>query len=312
MSVELEKFCVVQPYASAWLPPHDDKWHQIRPGYSRKIYPNPKKSRRIYMAAVLEPRDEIRPVEEIAKLVDKRSLAQLQEQAADALKQMLYRAHCGDKEAIAEYLRTTHAAVASLETLAQHQPSELRGQAEVFSRYPVLLSLNPQDINAAKQQLNSLGVGTISPLPSRIGQRVDRRNFWTRLATQAVTACADNKRRVPALKALGAGAKRERKTQRYWGTTIKATLYYLASGDAVIITDWQNKCLKLSGPITQANFRDWWAVVKSCVFEHWKNPKGNYAEALRRIGRANEEEWRRRNLAIDRVEQALRSVLGLR
>ena len=127
-----------------------------------------------------------------------------------------------------------------------------------------------------------------------------------------MTACAANKRRVPALKAFATGAKRVRETLEFWPQTrAKATYYYLANGDVVIIADWQSKCVKLSGPITKRNFPEWWNVAKWCVLEHWKNPKGNYAEALKEIGQANEPEWRRRNLAIDRLEQALRSRLGL-
>jgi len=188
----------------------------------------------------------------------------------------------------------------------------VRVDAATFSDWPVLLSLNPQDINSAMQELKSLGVGTRSPLPSKPGQRVDRRNFWTRLATQALAACAANKRLVPELRDFASGAKRERQTREFWPQTrAKATYYYLANGDVVIITDWQSKCVKLSGPISKHNFQKWWDVVKWCVLDYWKNPKGNYAEALKKIGQANEPEWRRRNLAIDRLEQALRSRLGL-
>jgi len=47
--------------------------------------------------------DARRPVEEIGRLVDDRSLEELQEQAENALIQILYRAHCGDEMAVAKY-----------------------------------------------------------------------------------------------------------------------------------------------------------------------------------------------------------------
>ena len=262
------------------------------------------------MGAMLEPRDELRDKSEIAKRVEKRPLPEVQQQVEHALKQMLYRAHCGDKKAMLQYALVTHAAVESLQTLAKHQPARMWPIAESFSDWPVLLSLNPEDIKDAKHQLKTFGVGTKSPLPTKPGQRVNRRNFWTRLAIQALKSCATNKRVVPALKTLAAGAIRQSKKDRYWGITVKASLYSLANGDEVIITDWQNKCVKLSGPITKTNFPDWWNVIKSCVLEHWKNPQGNYADALQKAG--GTEEWQQRNRAISQVKQALRSLVGLR
>lgn len=309
MNVDLKKFSFVQPYEKAWLPPFDSAFHQIRPGYLRKLYPSSKRAKRVYMGAVLEPRAKRRPIVEIAKLVDNRSLVELREQLDDAIKQMLYRAHCGDRKAILQHILCVRAAVDSLQSLAKHQPAKVRAEAETFWDWPLLLSLNPQDLNWAKQELKSLGVGTRSPLPTKPGQRVDRRNFWTRLATHALTACALNKWWVPALKAHCAGASRQRKTLKFWGTTAKATFYMLANGDEAIIQEWQNQCVKLSGPVTKQNFKDWWVAVKSCILDYWQNPEGNYIEALKQIGQTDTEEWRRRNLAIDRVEQALRSLV---
>jgi hypothetical protein len=225
MSVDLEEFCVVQPYESAWRAPYDGKWHEIRPGYLRKVYPPSKKDRRIYGGAVLRSGDKIRPIEKIATLVDKRSLSELKEQAKNALMQMLYRAHCGDRDAMLEYILYTRAAVASVRTLANHRTVNVRAKAETFSDWPVLLSLNPQDIATAKQELTSLGVGTRSPLPTKPSQHWDRHNFWTQLAEQAVTACADNKRRVPALKAFCARTKPRRQTLKFWGTRVRLTYY---------------------------------------------------------------------------------------
>jgi hypothetical protein len=128
-----ERFCIVEPYESAWLAPYDSKFHKIRPGVLRKVYPQSKKGRRKYIGALLELGDELKSVKEIARLVDKRQLADIRERADDALTQMLYRAHCGDKKAMSQYILVTRAAVASLQTLAQHQPLKVCADAETFS-----------------------------------------------------------------------------------------------------------------------------------------------------------------------------------
>jgi hypothetical protein len=145
-----------------------------------------------------------------------------------------------------------------------------------------------------------------------------------------LVACAENKRAVPALKKLAAGATSERKTKRYIGQKkARATYYYLGNGDVVIIPDWQSKCANLSEPITKTNVNDWWDVVKCCVLQHWQNPEGNYTEALELIRDAKNKEssgdephsdeyykqnkeYRKRNFALARVKQAFESLLGLR
>ena len=320
--IDLEDYCVLQPYESSWNAPFDGQFHTVRPAVSRKIYPSSKKPRRIYMGAVLEPRNELRRAKEIATMVDKRPISQLLGQAADALGQMLYRAHCGDKEAIQAYVLASYHAVASLQTLTKHQPVKVQGQAEMFSHWPVLLSLNPQDISDAKQHLKSLGVSTKSLLPTRPGQRVNYRHHWTQLALLALTACARNKVVVPAMKALCAGAKSERKTMQLWGTQLGATFYQLANGDVVVIADWQAQCTKLSSkPISEQNFEQWWSVMEPCILEYWRNPMGNYAEAISRIrwedtpeperSGQNHSEARKRAHAIHQIKRALRPLVGL-
>lgn len=326
MSIDLENYCIVKPYESAWLPPYDGKWHQTRLGRLRKVYPPSKKGKRIYMGAVLQPRGRVRPVEEIKKLVDKRPLSALQDQAKDALTQMLYRAHCGDAQALAQYICSTRAAVQSLETLAQHRQDSVRAEAETFPDWP--LNLNQHETEWAKLELKKLRVGTRFPLSTRPSLRARRRNVWSRLAWDALCACAENKRVVPALKAFAAGAKSERKTSRYSRQTeARAAFWYLGNGDVVIIPDWQEKCAKLSW-ITKANVSDWWNVVKECVLQHWQNPGGNYAEVLALIpdaGTGNlsdkprsdeyykqNKEYRKRNSALARVKQAFEGLVGVR
>jgi hypothetical protein len=243
---DLKDYCIIQPYEKAWAAPYDGKFHEGRLKRQNKIYPAFKKPRRIYMGAILQPTDRIRYAKEIAALVDKRRLAELHGQVADALSQMLYRAHCGDQQAVKAYVLATNHAVDSLQTLAKHQPLKVRRQSQTYSHWPVLLSLNPQDIEDAQQRLKSLGVGTNSILPTKSGQRVDYRHPWTQLALLALTACAKNKHAIPELVALCAGAKSERKVLKLWERTEHgATLYQLGNGDVVIIADWQEKCTKL-------------------------------------------------------------------
>jgi hypothetical protein len=325
--IDLGSYCVVRDYSEAWQPPYDGKFHEIGPGRSRKIYPLSKRDRRIYMGAVLEPRDELRPVDEIRRLLDNRPIEDLTGRADDALRQLLYRAHCGDGQALAQYIHITRAAVQSLETMAKHRPDSVRTQAERFADWP--LNLNRYETEWAKQELKRLGVGTKFPLSTRACLRARCRNLWTQLAWDALVACADNRRVVSALKALATGAKRERKVMPYSRQTEAwATYYSLKNGDVVIIADWQAKSAKLNGPITKLNVNDWWDVVRHCVLEHWKNPQSNYRTVLKLIpdaaaSKSPEEtqsdeyykhgkEYRKRNFALARVKQAFEGLVGVR
>jgi hypothetical protein len=325
--IDLESYCVVQPYSQAWHPPYDDKFHEIGLGRSRKVYPASKRDKRLYMGAVLEPQDKLRPVEEIRGLLDKRPLADLKRQAGDALKQLLYRGHCGDAQALAQYVGITRAAVRSLETLANHCRDSVRAEAETSADWP--LNLNQHEAEWGKQELKKLGVGAKFPLPCKPSLRARRRNVWTRLAWNALVACADNKRVVPALKTLAAGARNERKTLPYSRQTKgRATFYYMGNGDVVVIADWQAKCARLSGPITKTNINAWWDALKECVLQHWQNPEGNYVGVLELIPDAKggafsdeshsdeyykqNKEYRKRNFALARVKQAFEGLVGVR
>ncbi|MBU6400757.1 MAG: hypothetical protein KGS61_10590 [Verrucomicrobia bacterium] len=326
--IDLEAYCVIQPYAEAWRPPYDGKFHKVGPGRLRKRYPLSKKDRRIYMGAVLEPKDKLRPVEEIRRLVDTHPLGDVRRQADDALKQLLYRAHCGDAQALAQYVRITHAAVQSLETLATHHPDSVRAEAETFPDWP--LNLSQHETAWVKQELKRLGVGAKFPLSTRSSLRARRRYRLTRLAWDALLACVENKPVVPALKALAAGARSERKAIPYSRQTKAwATFYYLNNGDVVIVTDWQARCAKLSGPITKTNINAWWDALKECVLQHWHNPEGNYEAVLALIPDAQpkgnppeqprsdeyykqNKEYRKRNFALARVKQAFETLVGVR
>ena len=325
--VDLEAHCIIQPYEEAWRAPYDGKFQEIGPGRSRKVYPTLKKGRRIYMGAVLEPRDKLRPVGEVRGKVDERPLADLRRLGDDVLKQLLCRATCGDRQALAHFVRITREAVRSLETLAKHQPYKVRAESEMHPDWP--LNLNQHETAWAKQELKRLRVGTKFPLSTRTSLRARRRNVWASLAWDALLACAWNKRVVPALKALAAGSRSERKTLPYSRQAkARASFYYLGSGDVVIIADWQAKCAKLSGPITKANFKDWWEAMKGCVLQHWQNPEGGSATVLKLIPDAREKEsssdkprsdeyykqnkeYRKRNFALARVKQAFEGLVGV-
>lgn len=304
----LQKYCgFYEPFTSA-----SNQWQKLRPGYQRKVYQDGStKGRWIYRPPTLQLDDKRRPLSEIAANVDTRPLKELREQVSNALNQILCRAHCGDKQAIAEAVLVALRAVFSLDHLARSEPDRLRAEAEKRPNWPVMLSLNPQAIKHAKQDLKSLAVGTKAPTPTRPSQRLDPRSFWTRLAKAAFDACLDASLLVPELEAHCRGAKQERWTNKCWGITLKATRYTLSGGSVVMIADWQKASVNLSQPITPANFREWWDVVRSCVLEHWRNSQGSYAEALKLIGQAGEKESRRRHFAFDRVKQALRSLTGV-
>jgi hypothetical protein len=280
--INIEDYCVIRPYAEAWSPPYDAKFHEAGPARLRKVYPQSKRDRRIYMGAVLNPRDKLRPVQELSKLVDRRTVRELKQEAEGALKQLLCRAHCGDAQALGLYVRITRAAVQSLELLAKHHQHGVRAEAEALSDWP--LNLNQHETEWAKRELKRLSVGAKLPLFGKRSLRDWHRNVWSSLAWDALVACGENKRVVPFLKQLAAGAKIERKMLRYSRQSKAwATFHYLGTGDVVIIADWQAKCAKLPKTCTKGNVADWWNVVKECVLHYWQNPAGNYLETLTRI-----------------------------
>jgi hypothetical protein len=321
--VDLDQYCVVQPYESSWQAPYDDNFHQIRPGVARKVYPT-KMKRRVYQGAVLEPRDKRRPPHEIGKLIDsRRNNIDLKHQADDALNQIFYRAHCGDQEALSLFVRTTHTLVRWLETLTEYLPDKMRAEAKTMSSWP--LNVGQRDLRRGHQELKELSLGAKSPLATKPTSRINLQNHWTKLVIQAIIACAENKRVVPALKKFAAAAKRERKAipfsrqSKGW-----ATFYYMHTGDVVIITDWQNKCTKLSGLINANNVNDWWHVVEACILEHWSNPDGDYGRFAALIPEAKKptlqtdedfkanKDYRKRNRAMARLKQAFESLVGVR
>ena len=223
------------------------------------------------------------------------------------MKQILVRAHADDDEALALYFVITRQAVMSFDNLVRHEEKRTRAVAELCSDLPVLLSLNPQDIEAAKERVRLLNVGTKAILPTRSGQRTDKRNLWTRLAIYAFDACMKNVRVVPQIETRCEGAKQKRAERKFWDTVEKRMEYTLSDGSPAIIADWQRECVNLTMPLTADNFDQWKWVIKMCVLEFWRRSPDNYDKALKEVGNLGESESYRRHLAMNRTLQAFKS-----
>jgi hypothetical protein len=288
-----------------------NEFQEIAPGCVRKVYrANPVRDRRVLTPPMLNLPNKLRPFKEIAGNRDKRTPEQLLDQVKDAIQQLLFRAHCGDVRAIATVVVAIRHSVEALDLLANKSPQKIRGVAKGLPQWPVLLSLNPQEIRHVVKHLKKLGVGSKAKTPTGPGQRRDPHNFWTRIADEAYATCRRCKHDVRLLESLCRGARRERKTWQYWGIEEKRTIYYPAETPPVLIADWQKRCKELSQPITDTNFDDWWKVVKLCVLQYWQNPRSNYRKALNIIGQKNLKTWERRELALARVKQAFRSLIN--
>jgi hypothetical protein len=267
---------------------------------------------RIYQPIFLKPAGTPRPTKKIAALVDKRPLEELDDQVEQSVQQILFRAYTGDAAALRKFTHIVCGAVKALGRLAQFRAAAVKTVAETFPTWPVLLSLNPQEIQRAKDELLCLGVGAKAPAPTRPGQRLDPHNFWTQLAARAFEICRSNKYIVPVLRAHCAGTRQKPKTRKFWRTEAKATIYTRADGSVIVIPDWTTTLPRLSEPVTPTAFPNWWKAVKLCVLDYWKMYPQEYAKALQQIGRKEEEEWRRRNLALTAVRHAFRSLVKLR
>lgn len=286
---------------------------QIRPGYWRKVYGHSAQDRWAYRATKQVWKREFLSADEIAARIDKRALLELLEQRDTLMRQVCVRAAHGDTQAISLMISTARGVITALGSIEQLQPEKLQSAAEVSSTWPVLLSLNAQDIGHAKERLRRLKVGNKATTPRRPGQRLDPQNFWTVLAQAALKACEDNRAIVPVLRNVAAGVKRERKTVKFWQTSAKATFYYLTNSDIIIITDWEKQCVRLPRPITEMNFKQWWSVVQFCVLERWDANNQDYQAALAKISDGTAlKEFQKRNLAMSQVRKALRSLVGLR
>ncbi|MGA9779316.1 MAG: hypothetical protein ACLPRE_10470 [Limisphaerales bacterium] len=120
----------------------------------------------------LKPDAPPRPTEEIAALVDKRPLEELADQIEPLVHQILCRAYTDDAAALRKFAHIVRGAVNALGRLTQFRVAAAKTVAATFPTWPVLLSLNPQEIQRAKDELLCLGVGTQAPAPTRPGQRL--------------------------------------------------------------------------------------------------------------------------------------------
>jgi hypothetical protein len=265
------------------------------------------KDKPVLQPAVLSLFEKRNPVQEIARRVDKRPLGELEAQVADALEQIIARAHAGDDNALTSYFVIARQAVMSFDNLVKHELKRTRAVTELSYELPVLLSLNPQSIAAAKERLRLLNVGTKAIIPTGPGQRTDQRNLWTRLAIGAFGAGLKNFQLVPQIETHLAGAKQKRVKRKLWGTIEKGTEYTLPDGQRVVIADWQRECVKLAGQITADNFNRWQSVVKICVLDFWKRSNDDYITALKTVGSLDSPESYRRHLAMNRTLQAFKS-----
>jgi hypothetical protein len=248
-------------------------------------------------------------IEEMKRRVDGRPLAELEAQIADALKQILLRAQAGDDEALGSYYLFVRQAVMSFDNLVKHEEARLRAVAELSSDLPVLLSLNPQTIRAAKERMRLLKVGANAMLPSRAGQRTDQGNFWTHLAKWAFEACRKNKLHVAETEARLASAQQTRVTCKLWGGEIQCTQYTLLDGKPLVIADWQKECAQLGDADTPKDIARWWELAKVAVLDYWQREGEHYQEALRTIGKVTSKEYDRRNWAVKRTRQAFYNLL---
>src|SRR5262245_46619061 len=99
--VNLRRWCgEFVPYDTA-----NDGFFEVKPGCLVKRY-GTRKGFWVYHAVMVDPLKEVRPADELRDLVDNRSLEKLQEEAENAIKQLLVRAHLGDRKAIKKLVLT--------------------------------------------------------------------------------------------------------------------------------------------------------------------------------------------------------------
>lgn len=289
------------------IPPLDGDLEDFRP-----MFGTPSDVGWTYSCALLNhTRPKSIRIDAIARKVSNEPLPELHQQVYAALSQILCRAHMGDVEAIISYDTIARGMVGELNRLIEAQPEKVQTRAETCAHWPVLLSLNPQEIESAKAVLRRLQVGTKAITPTGPSQRLNPNDFWTMLAKDALNACQWNQSVVPSLERFVAGLKGKQRIEMFWHVPSRVTIFTLPTGDVITIPRWAKQCVQLSKPLTKDNFSEWWGVLKLCVLHYWYRHRNEYETALGKIGRENEDEWRRRNGAITAVRQAFRSCVGL-
>lgn len=198
---------------------------QVRPGLWRKVYLPAPQQRYQIRAAFKHLPIKLLPSEDIAARIDNRTTLQLKEEQDKVTGQIFVRAVAGNLSAIFMLPDLAQGIVEALEKVEQAQPKLLRFAAEKSHNWPVVLSPNPQDIDAARDRVKRLKVGSKADTPRREGQRVDPRNFWTRLADDAFSECRTCMVFVPKLQSLCLGVKPHRQRRKAWRTEMPANIY---------------------------------------------------------------------------------------
>jgi hypothetical protein len=263
----------------------------------------------IFQPRSLKPQGTPKQPAELSALVDTRPLADVEAELTAAIQQILARAYSGDSTALHRFARIVCGAAEALDTLTDFRQGAVKVVAEKSSAWPVLLSLNPQQIQHARRKLITLGVGRKAPARTRVGQRIDPCNFWTRLAANAFSIIRFNRHLVPLLKGHSRGAAKKRTYRNIWSQKLGATIYTRNDGDIICIPDWCGGLCNLSEPVTRANLAGWQRAIKLCVMDYWRIYPTDYQKALRQIGQRNETESRRRYFALARIDQAFRSLV---
>ena len=294
--------------------PSENGPQEIRPGLW--VYGHKRPQRYMLRATRWSLREDLRPLDEIQRFVAERHWIEdpliLKDRNQELMQQICTRAAAGDERALHVLLGSIRAGIETLDRIEEVQSAMLRRVAEESTNWPVLMTSNRQGSQRAHEHVTRLGVGTKAVIPLRPRQKINRYGIWAKLVEKAIELCRANQVFVPALEAQCRDAVTERKSLILWGTPIEATFYCVSPTECIVITDWEKDCVKLALPIERANSKAWWNAIKQCVLEYWTAFQTEYRKALTAIGHADDEEWRRRNLAIDRVEQAFQDLFGLR
>ena len=316
---ELSQLSEWRPFYGAFKTFVDSKdgFFPVAPGRKLKFYgPNAQRGAWLYRPEVLRVFGGLKNPKHIAALISDESLDEVLENIHKGIGQLVFRSHAGEKKererAMELFFILVRTTINNLEQLADFHFAELKSIAERYPEWPVMLSLNPQDISYRLSRLERLKVGRKAVTPTAKGQRVNFRNPWTLLAKRALDVCALNIHLVRKLRGFTRGAKRERRHFKFFGTPVYGTFYTLENQDMIGIADWQETCASLAFPITASNFDRWWRAISGCVLGCWHANPGEYKKALSKLEKAHGDETIKRNLAMTYLRQAFRSLVGLR
>jgi hypothetical protein len=266
------------------------------------------------------PSEQLRSPEELKAKMDSRKTNALASQAGDALGQLYIRAAYGDDEAMRFLVERTSELAQLLEILEQYQPNKLRVLAAKRIWWPMRMSRAcaaenekaQTELDRTRLRLSKLRVGEEAVI--RVKPRTDLENYWTRLALWVVTEVWNMTRPATHVflhHAKQAGASPFRIPVQVSGTKLKGNYYRVPQGlsfNVLIVSDWERQSLKLTAPVMRANLANWQSVAAEFVREAFHVRPVLYKEALAKVGQADRTEGDRRNMALDRVRQALRSL----